>query len=35
LLIAAAAIEHGLPLMTRNAKDFRNIPELKLVKSIQ
>lgn len=31
LLIAATAIEHGVPLLTRNIRDFRNIPELKLL----
>jgi predicted nucleic acid-binding protein len=29
-VIAATAIEHGLALVTRNLKDFRDIPELLL-----
>ena len=28
LLIAATALEHGLPLITKNIKDFRNIHNL-------
>ena len=28
LLIAATALQFGLPLITRNAKDFKNIPQL-------
>jgi predicted nucleic acid-binding protein len=31
LLIAATALELGLPLMTRNVKDFKKIPGLKFV----
>jgi len=31
LLIAATALELGLPLMTRNVKDFKKIPGLKLI----
>lgn len=31
LLIAATALELGLPLMTRNVKDFKKIPGLRLV----
>lgn len=30
LLIAATAIQLGIPLMTRNKKDFNNIPDLEL-----
>lgn len=30
LLIAATAIEHDLTLLTRNLKDFRHIPDLKV-----
>ncbi|MFA5945577.1 MAG: PIN domain-containing protein [Patescibacteria group bacterium] len=28
LLIAATALEYGLPLITRNLRDFKNIPDL-------
>jgi len=35
LLIAATAIEHDLSLLTRNVKDFRNIPGLKLAELIE
>ncbi len=31
LLIAATAIEHSVPLLTRNIRDFRKIQELKLL----
>ena len=31
LLIAATALEHGLPLVTANAKDFRAVPGLKVI----
>lgn len=31
LLIAATAIELDIPLMTRNVRDFKGIPEIKLV----
>ena len=31
-LIAATAIEHELPLMTRNKKDYERIPKLRLRK---
>lgn len=31
LLIAATAIEHGIPLCTRNVKDFRFIKEITLL----
>lgn len=31
LLIAATAIEHGVPLLTQNARDFRKIKELNLL----
>lgn len=34
LLIAATAIEHDLPLITRNIKDFRGIPGLKTYTSL-
>jgi predicted nucleic acid-binding protein len=30
-IIAATARHLGLPLITRNVKDFKNIPELKLI----
>jgi len=30
-LIAATALEHGLPLLTGNAKHFRVVPGLQLV----
>lgn len=30
MLIAATAIEHDMMLLTRNLKDFRHIPDLKL-----
>jgi predicted nucleic acid-binding protein len=30
-LIAATAVEHGLGLMTRNARDFGRVPSLVLV----
>lgn len=30
-IIAATALHLGLPLITRNVKDFRDIPELKLI----
>jgi tRNA(fMet)-specific endonuclease VapC len=29
--IAATALRHNLPLVTNNAKDFQNIPELKVL----
>lgn len=31
LLIAATAIELGVPLLTKNTKDFRGIPDLQVV----
>lgn len=31
LLIAASAIEHGLTLVTRNTKDYRDIPGLQMM----
>ena len=34
LLIAATAIEHDIPLLTRNVRDFRRISELKLLKDL-
>src|SRR3989338_76556 len=34
LLIAATALEWSLPLLTRNTKDFQEIPELELLKEI-
>ena len=30
-IIAATALHLGLPLVTRNVKDFNNIPELRLI----
>jgi predicted nucleic acid-binding protein len=30
-IIAATALHLGLPLITRNTKDFRNVPELMLI----
>jgi tRNA(fMet)-specific endonuclease VapC len=33
LLIAATALEHNLTLLTRNVRDFQNIPGLKLYQS--
>lgn len=33
LLIAATAIQLGVPLYTKNKKDFRNIPDLVLYKA--
>lgn len=30
-LVASTALVHGLPLVTRNAKHFRHIPELRIV----
>ena len=30
-IIAATALHLGIPLITRNVKDFRNIPDLELV----
>lgn len=34
LLIAATAIEHDIPLLTRNLKDFRRVKELTLLTEI-
>ncbi|HLD21561.1 MAG TPA: type II toxin-antitoxin system VapC family toxin [Patescibacteria group bacterium] len=34
LLIAATAIELNIPLVTKNVKDFRRIPHLKVMKQI-
>lgn len=34
LLIAATALESGLPIFTRNIKDFKDIPNLKLLEEI-
>lgn len=33
LLIAATALQHGLILLTRNLKDFQNIPDLDIYQS--
>jgi tRNA(fMet)-specific endonuclease VapC len=33
LIIAATAVEHGLTLVTRNTRDYRDIPDLKLYES--
>jgi predicted nucleic acid-binding protein len=31
LWIAASALEHRLPLLTRNAREFRRVPELEVI----
>ncbi len=30
-IIAATALEHGLPLVTRNVADFQHIPDLQII----
>ncbi len=35
ILIAATALQHDLTLLTRNLKDFRHIPDLKLYHSVE